>query len=423
MPRDAAARFLEAKRSNGLADDGRGQGRDIKDLTMKNPGPTSDDTLMKPAQDDLEDAKGPVNGAPSGLLPRRTKPQGKGPNQGLHGNVRTKQEGCSRGVRREKEAETGGSSRIDDANRGGEEREFQDRTRWDEVGTGRSTPARSSMGCKDQQRIAGGRRAGGGGFAISTDVPTGDWRPPQTARENLDGQDDGGQTSRPLRLSLSLSLTSSRTHDYCTAREKGYHHHHQHGPELMTRRARPCLAAARYLRFHRAKGSVVSVRPSHDMRGHGVSARCSLLLCPPLCADEARARPPPPRGRMRLRSDTTRQAGRASKQAARKKRLDHRGAHWPRAQAPTPQRTWGAQTGRRKRQGGLAIKVLGSRQALSIQKPPADKPTTNAARIQLLSQPAQKPRAALAGPSFCELAPSSARAVQSLAAPRSYGQG
>lgn len=106
-----------------------------------------------------------------------------------------------------------------------------------------------------------------------------------------------------------------------------------------------------------------------------------------------------------------------------KKRLDHRGAHWPRAQAPTPQRTWGAQTGRRKRQGGLAIKVLGSRQALSIQKPPADKPTTNAARIQLLSQPAQKPRAALAGPSFCELAPSSARAVQSLAAPRSYGQG
>lgn len=67
MPRDVAARFLEAKRSNGLADDGRGQGRDIKDLTMKNPGPTSDDTLMKPAQDDLEDAKGPVNGAPSGL--------------------------------------------------------------------------------------------------------------------------------------------------------------------------------------------------------------------------------------------------------------------------------------------------------------------------------------------------------------------
>lgn len=171
-----------------------------------------------------------------------------------------------RGEERER-GRDGGSSRIDDANWGGEEREFQDRTGRDEAGTGRSTPARSSTGCKDQQRIAGGRRTGGGGLAISTDVPTGDWRPPQTARENLDGQDDGGQTSLPLRL--SLSLTSSRTHDYCTAREKGYHHHHhQHGPELMTKRARPCLPEARYLRFHRgvqrhSTWHVRSVRDHH----------------------------------------------------------------------------------------------------------------------------------------------------------------
>ncbi|KAL3963408.1 hypothetical protein ACCO45_000412 [Purpureocillium lilacinum] len=171
------------------------------------------------------------------------------------------------------------------------------------------------------------------------------------------------------------------------------------------------------------------------MRAHGVGARCSLLLCPPLCADEARARPPPPRGRMRLRSDTTRQAGSTVVQRATPRSLA-RSPTWglkiPETNLQSIPRYQGKQTSSAKKGWIIAAPIgrgrrrpppkdlgrpngppeaarwaghQGSRESPGAEHPkaPADNPTTNAARIQLLSQPAQKPRAALAGPSFCEV--------------------